>query len=90
MPVTSQAATDPDPHILSHYSLWRVQSLGSGYQVVRDDQQISPGDSPELKGGNSNAQGFVTWSTFLGASRNNKKRESDKRCELSAAPQGGT
>jgi len=90
VPVTSQAATDPDPHILSHNSLWRVQSLGSGYQVVRDDQQISPGDSPELKGGNSSAQGFVTWSTFLGASRNNKKRESDKRCELSAAPQGGT
>ena len=90
VPVTIQAATDPDPHIVSHNSLWRVQSLGSGYQVVRDDQQISPGDSPELKGRNSSVQGFVTWSTFLGASRNNKKGGSDKRCELSAAPQGGT
>lgn len=57
---------------------------------MRNDQQISPGDSPELKGRNSSAQGFVTWSTFLGTSRNNKKRGSDKRCELSAAPQGGT
>ena len=29
--------------------------MSGSYQVMREDQQISPGDGPELKGRNSSA-----------------------------------
>ena len=91
VPVTSQAAADPDPHILPHSSLWRVRSLGNEWRLSGGER--GPADKPwrwsRAKGEKQQCRdlwpGQHSWGCL-----EITKRGSDKRRELSAAPQGGT